>query len=193
MTKNKKEHGSWFFRRIPVRDARTSQEWIRDLVDGLSAGNGFVLEFMGSVFFYTVIAQTALDKRGIANSFFPPLAIGLSLVVAHLGLIPLTGCGLNPARTFGPSMIVCMAGNCGAVTGGDITYWIFYVAPFSAAIVVAELTHWLTVACVEEESTEEEQPMKEEEQPMKDEEEVKNKVAAEDQYGEDEMAVEVSG
>jgi len=84
-----------------------------------------------------------------------------------------------------------MAGNCDAVTGKDIGYWIFYVAPFSAAIVVAELSHWLQVACVEE-STEEEQPMKGEVEPMKDEEEAKNKVAAEEQHGEDEMVVEVS-
>jgi len=48
-----------------------------------------------------VIAPTALNKRGIATSSFPLLAIGLSLVVAHCGLIPLTGCGLNPARTLG--------------------------------------------------------------------------------------------
>ena len=92
------------------------------------------IEFMGSFFFYFVIAQTALDKRGVASSMvsssnfsytsedcklngcrltlfflsvavsrfkFPPLAIGLSLVVVHIGLVPFTGCGVNPARTFG--------------------------------------------------------------------------------------------
>jgi glycerol uptake facilitator-like aquaporin len=102
---------------------------------------------MGSFFcFVVVIAQTALDKRGIATSSLPPLAIGLSLVVAHCGLIPLTGCGLNPARTFGPSMIVCMSGkdNCDVVTK-DVGYWIYYIAPFSAASVVAEDTHWLNM------------------------------------------------
>jgi glycerol uptake facilitator-like aquaporin len=77
---------------------------------------------------------------------YHPLAIGLSLVVAHCGLIPLTGCGLHPARTFGPSMIVCMTGkdNCDVVTK-DVGYWIYYIAPFSAASVVAEVTHWLNM------------------------------------------------
>lgn len=53
----------------------------------LSTGNGFLLEFMGSFFFYFVISQTALDKRGIASSFFPAIPIGFSLVVVHICLI----------------------------------------------------------------------------------------------------------
>jgi len=106
---------------------------------------------MGSTFFYFVIAQTALDERGISGSFFPPLVIGLSLVVAHLGLIPFTGCGLNPARTFGPSMIVCMAGNCDEVVSD--AYWIYWIGPFSGSFIVAELTYWLKNLQVEEEAT----------------------------------------
>lgn len=82
----------------------------------ITTGNGFLLEFMGSFIFYFVIAQTALDKRGIASSMFPAIPIGLSLVVVHVGLIPFTGCGVNPARTFGPSMITCMGGRCDEVS-----------------------------------------------------------------------------
>jgi aquaporin-1 len=116
----------------------------------LSTGNGFLLELMGSFFFYFVISQTALDKGGIASSYFAPLAIGLSLVVTHIGLIPLTGCGVNPARTFGPSMVVCMAGNCSNVV--QSSYWIYWVAPFLASFLVAELTHWLQMEVVEDEN-----------------------------------------
>jgi len=46
------------------------------LDDQLSQGNGFLLEFMGSFFFYFVIAQTALDKRGIGGTNFPAIPIG---------------------------------------------------------------------------------------------------------------------
>lgn len=109
------------------------------LSPSLSTGNGFLLEFMGSAFFYFVIAQTALDKRGIATSNLPALPIGFSLIVVHICLIPFTGCGVNPARTFGPSMVTCMAGdNCSDVAGS--WYWIYYVGPFLAAWFVAELT-----------------------------------------------------
>jgi glycerol uptake facilitator-like aquaporin len=59
----------------------------------ISAGNGFLLEFMGSFVFYFVIAQTALDERGIAKTNFPAIPIGFSLIVVHLSLIPFTGCG----------------------------------------------------------------------------------------------------
>ncbi|CAB9525932.1 Lens fiber major intrinsic protein [Seminavis robusta] len=105
----------------------------------MTAGNGFLLEFMGSVVFFFVIAQTALDKRGIADSMFPAIPIGFSLVVVHICLIPFTGCGVNPARTFGPSIVVCMAGgDCEAVMGD--AYWIYWIGPFLASWAVAELT-----------------------------------------------------
>ena len=107
----------------------------------LSTGNGFLAEFMGSVVFYFVIAQTALDKRGIATTPFPALPIGLVLVAVHVGLIPLTGCGINPARTFGPSMVSCMRSSnlCDQVV--QSSYWIYYIGPFLASLVVAELTN----------------------------------------------------
>lgn len=111
----------------------------------LSHFNGFLIEFMGSVFFYFVIAQTALDKRGIATTAFPALPIGLVLIVVHILLIPFTGCGVNPARTFGPSMVVCMASsaddNCSGAVGD--WYWIYFIGPFCASFVVAEITNLL--------------------------------------------------
>lgn len=120
----------------------------------LNSGNGFLLELMGSFFFYFVIAQTALDKRGVADSFFPPLAIGFSLVVVHVGLIPFTGCGVNPARTFGPSMVVCMDpdGDCGEVV--QSSYWIYWIGPFTASFLVAEFHNYMGVRIAKAEEEE---------------------------------------
>ena len=103
--------------------------------------NGFLAEFTGSVVFFFVIAQTALDKRGIATTPFPALPIGLILVAVHVCLIPLTGCGVNPARTFGPSMVGCMESKdvCDQVV--QSSYWIYYAGPFLASFFVAELTN----------------------------------------------------
>lgn len=53
----------------------------------ITTGNGFLIEFMGSFFFYLVIAQTALDKRGIAETAFPAFPIGFILIVVHICLI----------------------------------------------------------------------------------------------------------
>jgi MIP family channel proteins len=108
----------------------------------ISSGNGFLLELMGSFFFYFVISQTALDKTGIAHTHFPAIPIGFTLVVVHICLIPFTGCGVNPARTFGPSMVVCMSSSsdysCSAVVGP--WYWIYWIGPFMASWLVAEVT-----------------------------------------------------
>jgi aquaporin Z len=63
------------------------------LDSSITVFNGFLLEFMGSFIFFFVIAQTALDNRGIATTSFPAIPIGFSLIVVHLCLIPFTGCG----------------------------------------------------------------------------------------------------
>lgn len=106
----------------------------------LTVGNGFLLELMGSIVFYFVIAQTALDTRGIADTPFPALPIGLVLIVVHVCLIPFTGCGVNPARTFGPFLVNCFVGECAAEKEW---FWIYYIGPAFAALIVAEITTWM--------------------------------------------------
>lgn len=113
-------------------------------LDGkITMGNGFLLELMGSFFFYFVISKTALDKKGIADTGLPAIPIGFALVVVHICLIPFTGCGVNPARTFGPAVVVCISGNgeCSQAIGE--WWWIYYAGPFVAAFLVAELTNIL--------------------------------------------------
>lgn len=56
----------------------------------ITTGNGFLLELMGSFFFFFVISQTALDKKGIALTHFPAIPIGFTLVVVHICLIPVS-------------------------------------------------------------------------------------------------------
>ena len=109
----------------------------------ISSGNGFLLELMGSFFFYFVISQTALDTTGIAKTSLPAIPIGFSLVVVHICLVPFTGCGVNPARTFGPAMVVCMSSkeDCKLAVGG--WWWIYYIGPLLGALMVAEVTYLL--------------------------------------------------
>ena len=132
------------FERTPFQLGSTT------LDSSLDTHNGFLLEFLGSFFFFFVIAQCALDKRGIGESYFPALPIGFSLVVVHVCLIPFTGCGVNPARTFGPSVVVCLAGgDCEDVMMGE-WYWIYYVGPLLAALAVSEMTLLMEMDCGEE-------------------------------------------
>jgi len=122
------------------------------LDQNLSTGNGFLLELFGSFFFYFVISQTTLDLSGrIANSSFPAIPIGFSLIVVHICLIPFTGCGVNPARTFGPAVVACIISSngsmaleandddiCSAVMGD--WWYIYFIGPAVAAFLVAEIT-----------------------------------------------------
>lgn len=51
--------------------------------------------------------------------------------------------GVNPARTFGPSMVDCMAGVCSSVVKSS--YWIYWLGPFAASLTVAEVTEWMSL------------------------------------------------
>lgn len=64
-------------------------------------------------------------RQNIASNL-APVAIGWSVFLAHVILIPITGCGINPARSFGPMVVDLMAGQ----KIGYLGWWIYYVAPF---------------------------------------------------------------
>ena len=59
------------------------------------------------------------------------LAIGVTLMLIHLVIIPVTGTSVNPARSFGPAVF----------SGGKALsqLWLFFVAPILGAIVAALL------------------------------------------------------
>lgn len=47
-----------------------------------------------------------------------PFAIGMSVFIIHLLLIPEDGCSINPARSFGPAMVAKVFHH----------YWVFWVS-----------------------------------------------------------------
>ena len=109
-----------------------------ELSSVITAGNGFVLEFMGTFLLCLVVVQTAVDTRSPAKNM-APLSIGLAVAIAHLCLVPFTGCGINPARTFGPAMIDAMAG----VKTFNGSWWIYWVGPIAGSLVAAFVTTFL--------------------------------------------------
>ncbi|GBG30035.1 Aquaporin [Hondaea fermentalgiana] len=103
----------------------------------LNAGNGFVLEFLGTFLLCITVLSTVLHPDNLAQGkpANAPIAIGFAVFLSHVVLIPLTGCGINPARTFGPALVNSMAGN----NVWASTYWIYFVGPFMASFAAAGL------------------------------------------------------
>jgi glycerol uptake facilitator-like aquaporin len=57
---------------------------------------------------YTVFATIDIPTPGGGPLGVFPIA--MSVMVAHLFLLPIDGCSINPTRSFGPSLIAAMAG-----------------------------------------------------------------------------------
>jgi len=67
----------------------------------ISVGGAFILETVLTCVFVLVILL-ATDRA--SNAALAGVAIGATLAVVHLVGIPLTGTGVNPARSFGPAL-----------------------------------------------------------------------------------------
>ncbi|KOM50682.1 hypothetical protein LR48_Vigan08g150900 [Vigna angularis] len=78
------------------------------VADGYNKGTALGAEIIGTfVLVYTVFSATD-PKRNARDSYIPvlaPLPIGFAVFVVHLATIPVTGTGINPARSFGAAVI----------------------------------------------------------------------------------------
>jgi aquaporin Z len=81
----------------------------------------FFVELFASAIFMLVVLQVTRSTASKSTVF---VAIGLSLLSFHFLCVPFSGCGLNPARSFGTALI----GN----TWTD--FWIYIIAPPLGAI-----------------------------------------------------------
>ncbi|KAI3849743.1 hypothetical protein MKW98_026657 [Papaver atlanticum] len=103
------------------------------LAAGYSKGTGLAAEIIGTfVLVYTVFSATD-PKRNARDSHVPvlaPLPIGFAVFMVHLATIPVTGTGINPARSFGAAVIF------NDEKAWD-DQWIFWVGPFIGAAIAA--------------------------------------------------------
>jgi len=104
-----------------------------ELSDGYSKGTGLAAEIIGTfVLVYTVFSATD-PKRNARDSHVPvlaPLPIGFAVFMVHLATIPITGTGINPARSLGAAVIY----------NKDKAWddqWIFWVGPLIGAAIAA--------------------------------------------------------
>nr|AAB18228.1 MipE [Mesembryanthemum crystallinum] len=100
---------------------------------GYSKGTALGAEIIGTfVLVYTVFSATD-PKRSARDSHVPvlaPLPIGFAVFMVHLATIPITGTGINPARSFGAAVIFNSKKNWD-------DHWIFWVGPMVGALAAA--------------------------------------------------------
>jgi len=97
-----------------------------ELGDGVSVVRGLFLEmFLTAQLVFTIFMLAAEKHRG---TFIAPVGIGLSLFIAELMGVYYTGGSLNPARSFGPCVVI----------GEFHSYhWIYWVGPVLGALLAS--------------------------------------------------------
>ncbi len=89
------------------------------------------------VFVTAILGVTSKTSNGAVAG----IVIGLSLTLVHILGISFTGTSVNPARSFGPALLV----------GGEALscVWVFIVAPLVGGILAALVYNWLAPASEE--------------------------------------------
>ncbi|GLD50972.1 aquaporin-1-like protein [Lates japonicus] len=113
-----------------IRPATTDSLGVNKL-NGISPSQGFAIEFLLTLQLVLCVLAVTDKRRDISG--FAPLAIGLSVGLGHLAGIRYTGCGINPARSFGPAII----------QESFDDHWVYWGGPMSAGVVAALLYNYL--------------------------------------------------
>mmetsp|Transcript_21783 Transcript_21783/g.42330 ORF Transcript_21783/g.42330 Transcript_21783/m.42330 type:complete len:205 (-) Transcript_21783:343-957(-) len=113
---------------------------------GFTQGNAFLGEAVLTGLLMFVVCEVAVRRRfdykpaikldGVG--FNGPLAIGLAVFIAHMVLIPIDGCSINPTRSFGP---LVMASARGLPDGSSHweDFWVFVIGPLVGAGIAATI------------------------------------------------------
>ncbi|CAG2232782.1 aquaporin-5-like [Mytilus galloprovincialis] len=93
------------------------------LQHGMNGGKGFGVEFFITfVLVLTVFASADKHRKDLRGSF--PLSIGLAYTFCHLFAVPMTGAGMNTARSFGAAV----------VSGVWSSHWVYWLGPLLGGI-----------------------------------------------------------
>lgn len=98
----------------------------------VTVGTGVGVEILLTAIFVFVIFAAVDKARASTSAHLPvlaPFAIGITLFLCHIVAVPIDGCSVNPARSFGTAVISNVWKN----------HWIFWVGPFIGAGVVGLL------------------------------------------------------
>ncbi|XP_019412025.1 PREDICTED: aquaporin-5-like [Crocodylus porosus] len=108
---------------------------INALNNNITPGQALVVEIL-LTFQLAMCIFASTDNRRTDNLGSPALSIGLSVCLGHLIGIYFTGCSMNPARSFAPSVIMRRFSS---------AHWVFWVGPILGAVLAALLYFYILV------------------------------------------------
>jgi hypothetical protein len=104
----------------PAARAFGSNSWDEAVFTG---GQVFLAEMLGTM----LLMFNVLSTIDIPTGDGGPLAvfpIAMSVMIAHLFLLPIDGCSINPSRSFGPSLVATWAKIDGRYYGQQYMFWL---------------------------------------------------------------------
>ena len=112
----------------------------------IGVGNALVAEIMGTALLVYTVLESAVNAQAITTEGesavlgnkqnLAPIPIGLAVFAAHIVLIPITGCSINPTRSFGPSVVANSWDN----------HWIWWVGPLLGSLIASIV--WLGASAI---------------------------------------------
>jgi len=101
-----------------------------------NARSAFFAEVFGTFLLCFTVWETAVTPQASCGKN-ACIAIGFAVFLAHIVLLPIDGCSINPTRSFGPAIISKLRG-CGNYTEGGLKdLWVMWAGPLVGAALAA--------------------------------------------------------
>eukprot|EP00928_Gymnodinium_smaydae_P093959 TRINITY_DN7835_c0_g3_i3.p1 TRINITY_DN7835_c0_g3~~TRINITY_DN7835_c0_g3_i3.p1 ORF type:complete len:207 (-),score=41.37 TRINITY_DN7835_c0_g3_i3:325-873(-) len=105
-----------------------------------SAGQVLVAEAFGTFVLCFTVWETAVTPQASCGKN-ACIAIGFAVFLAHIFLLPIDGCSINPTRSFGPAIVSKLVGCSNYTEGGLKDLWVMWVGPLLGAAIAAAVQY----------------------------------------------------